>query len=83
MLKDFGGRVADTMGIVGNAQVASAAALCASAVIPAIKAILAGDPPPVAQSVQPHPRQPPYSPHRHTSPRRLDLKVRQAPRSRW
>ncbi len=48
MLKDFGGRVADTMGIVGNAQVASAAALCASAVIPAIKAILTGDPPPVA-----------------------------------
>jgi hypothetical protein len=48
MLKDFGGRVADTMGIAGNAQVSSAAALCASAVIPAINAILAGDPPPVA-----------------------------------
>ena len=48
MLKDFGGRVADTMGIAGNAQVSSAATLCASAVIPAIKAILAGDPPPVA-----------------------------------
>jgi hypothetical protein len=48
MLKDFGGRVADAMGIAGNAQVSSAATLCASAVIPAIKAILAGDPPPVA-----------------------------------
>ena len=48
MLKDFGGRVADTMGVAGNAQVSSAATLCASAVIPAIKAILAGDPPPVA-----------------------------------
>ena len=48
MLKDFGGRVADTMGIAGNAQLSSAAALCASAVIPAITAILAGDPPPVA-----------------------------------
>jgi hypothetical protein len=48
MLKDFGGRVADTMGIAGNAQVSSAATLCASAVIPAIKAILAGDAPPVA-----------------------------------
>ena len=48
MLKDFGGRVADTMGISGNVQVCSAAALCASAVIPAIKAILTGDPPPVA-----------------------------------
>jgi len=48
MLKDFGGRVADAMGIAGYAQVSSAATLCASAVIPAIKAILAGDPPPVA-----------------------------------
>jgi hypothetical protein len=47
MLKDFGGRVAETMGISGNPQISSAAALCASAVIPAIKAILTGDPPPV------------------------------------
>ncbi len=46
MLKDFGGRIADAMGIAGNAQVSSAATLCASAVIPAIKAILAGDAPP-------------------------------------
>ena len=48
MLKYFGGRVADTMGIAGNAQVSSAATLCANAVIPAIKAIMAGDEPPVA-----------------------------------
>jgi hypothetical protein len=48
MLKDFGGRVAEAMGIAGNAQVSSAATLCASAVIPAIKAILAGDTPPAA-----------------------------------
>ena len=48
MLKDFGGRVADAMGIAGNAHVSSAATLCASAVIPAIKAILAGDAPPAA-----------------------------------
>src|SRR5437773_8847234 len=48
MLKDFGGRVADTMGIAGNTQVSAAATLCASAVIPAIKAILAGDEPPAA-----------------------------------
>jgi len=48
MLKDFGGRVADAMGVAGNAQVSSAATLCASAVIPAIKAILAGDTPPIA-----------------------------------
>ena len=46
MLKDFGGRVADAMGIAGNAQISSAATLCASAVIPAITAILAGDAPP-------------------------------------
>jgi hypothetical protein len=48
MLKDFGGRVAETMGIAGNAEVSSAATLCASAVIPAIKAILAGEAPPAA-----------------------------------
>jgi hypothetical protein len=48
MLKDFGGRVADAMGIAGNEQVSSAATLCANAVIPAIKAILAGDEPPTA-----------------------------------
>ena len=48
MLKDFGGRVADAMGIAGNAHVSSAATLCASAAIPAITAILAGDTPPVA-----------------------------------
>ena len=48
MLKAFGGRVADTMGIAGNAQVSAAATLCASAVIPAIKAILAGEEPPAA-----------------------------------
>ena len=46
MLKDFGERVAEAMGIAGNAQVSSAATLCASAVIPAIKAILAGEAPP-------------------------------------
>lgn len=48
MLKDFGGRVADAMGIAGNEHVSSAATLCASAVIPAIKAVLAGDTPPAA-----------------------------------
>ena len=48
MLKNFGERVADAMGIAGDPQVSSAATLCASAIIPAIKSILAGDPPPVA-----------------------------------
>jgi len=47
MLKDFGGRVADAMGIAGNAQVSAAAMLCASAAIPAITAILDGGPLPV------------------------------------
>ncbi|HEY6261784.1 MAG TPA: hypothetical protein VIW47_09320 [Nitrospiraceae bacterium] len=48
MLKDFGGRVADAMGIAGNALVISAASLCANAAIPAITAILTGDIPPAA-----------------------------------
>lgn len=65
MLKNFGERVADTMGITGNAQVSSAATLCASAVIPAIKAILAGDAPPAAvvdtatQAIEATPAPPP------------------------
>lgn len=50
MLKDFGERVSSAMGIAGNAEVSSAATLCASAAIPAIIAILAGDPLPVAAS---------------------------------
>lgn len=49
MLKDFGERVAEAMGIAGNAQVSSAATLCASAVIPAIRAILAGEDPPASE----------------------------------
>jgi len=48
MLKDFGGRVADAMGTAGNTLIISAATLCASAAIPAITAILAGDNSPVA-----------------------------------
>lgn len=48
MFKDFGGRVADAMGTAGNTLIISAATLCASAAIPAITAILAGDNPPVA-----------------------------------
>ncbi len=50
MLKDFGERVAEAMGIAGNAQVSSAATLCASAVIPAIRAILAGEDPPASET---------------------------------
>ena len=82
MLNDFGGRVAETMGIAGNAQVSSAATLCASAVIPAIKAILAGEAPPAATvstatqatdtaSASPHP------------PRHLNPRGRREQKSSW
>jgi len=50
MLKDFGDRIANVMGIAGNTQISSAATLCASAAIPAIIAILAGDPSPATAS---------------------------------
>ena len=49
MLKDFGERVANAMGIAGDAHISSAATLCASATIPAITAILAGDAPPATE----------------------------------
>jgi hypothetical protein len=58
LLKDFGDRVADVMGVAGNGQVSSAATLCVSAVIPALTSILAGDAPPtqdMAQAVQNQP----------------------------
>ncbi len=61
MLNAFGGRVADAMGIAENAQVSSAATLCASAVIPAIKAVLAGDAPPIASVGTEAPVAPPAS----------------------
>ena len=50
MLQDFGTRVAEAMDVSTDAQISSAAMLCASAVVPAIKAILAGDAPPSAAS---------------------------------
>jgi len=53
MLKAFGERVAAAMGIEGNAQVSSAATLCAGAVIPAIKSILAGEAPPATATGAP------------------------------
>jgi hypothetical protein len=74
MLKDFGRRVTNAMGTVGNAQVSAAATLCASAAIPAITAILTGDPPPAdavgtaipmapdTKSPQPLPATPPQPP---------------------
>lgn len=74
MLTDFGGRVADVMGIRGNAQASSVATLCASAAIPAIKAILSGEPPPpstidiadpVAIHTTPAPQSAPTTPQPH------------------
>jgi hypothetical protein len=48
MFDAFGGRIADTLGVAGNPKITSAATLCATAVVPAITAILRGDAPPVA-----------------------------------
>lgn len=47
MFEAFGGRVADALGVAGNPQITSAATLCATAVVPALTAILKGDAPPV------------------------------------
>ncbi len=46
MFRDFGDRVAERLGVPGNAQVSSAATLCASAVVPALSAVLQGQAPP-------------------------------------
>jgi hypothetical protein len=46
MFEAFGGRVADALDVAGNTQITSAATLCATAVVPAITAILRGDAPP-------------------------------------
>ncbi len=46
MFDAFGGRVADALGVAGNPQITSAATLCATAVVPAITAILQGEAPP-------------------------------------
>jgi len=46
MFDVFGGRVADALGVAGNPQITSAATLCATAVVPAIQAILKNEAPP-------------------------------------
>lgn len=48
MFDAFGGRVANALGVAGNPEMTSAATLCATAVVPAITAILQGDAPPAA-----------------------------------
>jgi hypothetical protein len=46
MFRDFGEKVADALGAPGNTQLSSAATLCASAVVPALSAVLQGQAPP-------------------------------------
>ena len=46
MFDAFGGRVADALGVADNPQITSAAMLCATATVPAITAILKGEPAP-------------------------------------
>lgn len=55
MFDAFGARVADALGVAGNPQITSAATLCATAVIPALTAILKGDAPPSASGASPKP----------------------------
>jgi hypothetical protein len=52
MFRDFGNRIATALGASGNAQLSSAATLCASAIVPAISAVLQGHAPPTAASAQ-------------------------------
>ena len=47
MFESFGQRIADALGVAGNPKITAAATLCATAVVPAITAILRGDAPPV------------------------------------
>jgi hypothetical protein len=51
MLRDFGEHVAELLGAPGNAQLSSVATLCASAIVPAISAVLQGQAPPVPPAV--------------------------------
>ncbi|MDF0676340.1 MAG: hypothetical protein P0120_18690 [Nitrospira sp.] len=52
MFREFGDKVADALGAAGNAQLSSAATLCASAVVPALSAVLQGQVPPSQEASQ-------------------------------
>lgn len=52
MFRDFGEKVADALGAPGNTQLSSAATLCASAVVPALSAVLQGQSPPSQDASQ-------------------------------
>jgi hypothetical protein len=53
MFRDFGNRIATALGASDNAQLSSAATLCASAIVPAISAVLLGQTPPASTAAQP------------------------------
>lgn len=55
LFRDFGDKVADALGAPGNAQLSSAATLCASAAVPALSAVLQGQAPPSQEAAQPMP----------------------------
>jgi len=52
MFRNFGDKVAEALGATGNAQLSSAATLCASAVVPALSAVLQGQAPPAQEASQ-------------------------------
>ena len=52
MFREFGDKVADALGAAGNAQLSSAATLCASAVVPALSAVLQRQVPPSQEASQ-------------------------------
>ena len=52
MFRDFGNKVADALGAPGNAQLSSAATLCASALVPALSSILQEQAPPSQEAPQ-------------------------------
>lgn len=56
MFRDFGEKIAEALGAPGNAKLGSAAALCAGAVVPAMEAILRGQPTSSSQAAEPSER---------------------------
>ena len=52
MFRDFGEKVAEALGARGNAQLSSAAMLCAGAFVPALSAVLQGQAPPSQEAPQ-------------------------------
>lgn len=52
MLREFGEKVAELLGAPDNPRLSSAATLCASAVVPALSAVLQGETPPPAAPAQ-------------------------------